>query len=108
MSTKNTKIEQKYCPIIKPTELLGDTWTLLIVKELLDGALRFNKIKEKIPEITNRTLSARLKKLTIDRVIERKQFEGNPPKVEYNLTPLGHGLKPVLIAIENFGNEFMC
>ena len=104
----SSQIEKKYCPIIKPTELLGDTWTLLIIKELLEGPVRFNKIKEKIPEITNRTLSARLKKLCQENVIERKQHEGNPPKVEYNLTPMGMGLKKVLDAIEEFGNEFMC
>jgi DNA-binding HxlR family transcriptional regulator len=103
-----SEVEKKYCPIIKPTELLGDTWTLLIIKELLDGPLRFNKIKEKIPEITNRTLSARLKKLCLEGVLERKQYEEIPPRVEYNLTKMGLGLKKVLDAIEDFGNEFMC
>ncbi|MEM1312490.1 MAG: helix-turn-helix domain-containing protein [Patescibacteria group bacterium] len=101
-------VEKKYCPIIRPTELLGDTWTLLIIKELLEEPLRFNKIKDKIPEITNRTLSARLKKLVSNKVIERNLLEGSPPKVEYNLTQMGYGLKPVLREIEDFGNKFMC
>lgn len=100
--------EEKYCPIIKPTKLIGDAWTILIVKSLLEGSKRFNQIKEEIPEITSRTLSARLKFLCENGLIVRKQYEEIPPKVEYNLTVMGRGLKDIIQAIEKFGNIFMC
>jgi DNA-binding HxlR family transcriptional regulator len=99
---------RKYCPIIKPVSLIGDFWTLLIVKELLDGPKRFNLIKEALPEITSRTLSAKLKNMVENDVVKRTQLEGSPPGVEYSLTSLGHGLRPVVKSIEEFGNQFLC
>jgi DNA-binding HxlR family transcriptional regulator len=99
---------QKYCPFIKPTEIIGDLWTILIVKNLMPGSLRFNELKEKIPEINARTLSARLKSLTEKGLIDRKQYPQIPPKVEYSLTAKGQGLQPILQAIEDYGNRFLC
>jgi DNA-binding HxlR family transcriptional regulator len=99
---------KKYCPIIKPIELIGDVWTLMIIKSLLKESKRFNQIKAEIPEITNRTLSARLKSLCLKQVINREVGEENPPTVVYSLTELGHGMKEIIEAIENFGNKYLC
>jgi DNA-binding HxlR family transcriptional regulator len=102
------QIAQKYCPIIKPTKLIGDIWTILIVKSLLKGQKRFNQIREEIPEVTSRTLSQRLKFLCEMQVITRTQFAEIPPRVEYELTDLGMCLKPVIEAVEEFGNSYLC
>jgi DNA-binding HxlR family transcriptional regulator len=100
--------DKKYCPIIRPTKLVGDTWTLLIIKSLLPGSKRFNQIREEIPEITSRTLSQRLKFLCEQGLLSRKQYPEIPPKVEYTLTKMGEALEPIIVAVENFGNDFMC
>jgi DNA-binding HxlR family transcriptional regulator len=107
MSLEQNSIK-KYCPIIKPTKLIGDAWTILIVKSLLKGPKRFNQIKTEIPEITSRTLTCRLKDLVIQGVIERKQYPVIPPKVEYTLTEMGVGMQKIINEIEKFGNKFMC
>jgi DNA-binding HxlR family transcriptional regulator len=107
MSEKNPPV-QKYCPIIKPTKLIGDVWTLLIVKSLLNGPKRFNQIKTEIPEITSRTLTCRLKTLTEQGIIDRKQYPVIPPKVEYSLTEIGFGMNKIISEIEKFGNKFLC
>ncbi len=99
---------EKYCPFIKPTELIGDLWTILIVKLLLEKPLRFNEIKEAIPETNARTLSNRLKTLVDKKIIKRKQYPQIPPKVEYSLTDLGMGLRPIIQAIEDYGNRYLC
>lgn len=105
---KNIPSIKKYCPIIKPTKLIGDVWTLLIVKSLLEESKRFNQIKADIPEITSRTLACRLKSLVKQGVIERKQYQVIPPKVEYSLTEVGLGMNKIIKEIERFGNKFLC
>lgn len=96
------------CPIIKPTKLLGDAWTLLIVKSLLEGPKRFNQIKNEIPEITSRTLTTRLRYLVDEGLLVRQQYPEIPPKVEYSLTKMGQDLKDIIESIEKFGNTWMC
>jgi DNA-binding HxlR family transcriptional regulator len=106
--TKINTDSSKYCPIIKPTKLVGDVWNILIIKCLLNGPRRFNQIKTEIPEITSRTLTCRLKELVEQGIIERKQYPVIPPKVEYTLTEKGQGLRNVIEAIEEFGNKYLC
>jgi DNA-binding HxlR family transcriptional regulator len=106
--TNQNIISKKYCPIIKPTRLVGDVWTLLIVKSLLHGPKRFNQIKDNIPEITSRTLSARLKILVDQSIVDRKQFAEIPPRVEYSLTEMGKDLEKIVEEVEAFGNRWMC
>lgn len=107
--TKPSKvIEQKYCPIIRPTSLIGDTWVLLIVKELLNGPKRFSEIQKAIPEVTSRTLTQRLKDLCEAGLLIRTQQNTIPPRVDYELTTMGYGMKSIIDAIEEFGNKWMC
>lgn len=99
---------KKFCPIIKPVELLGDSWTLMIIKSLLNGPKRFNELKSEIDDVNNRTLSARLKSLGEKGILIRRVGTQNPPTVTYYLTPLGKGAEPILKSIEDFGNKFLC
>jgi len=108
MATVTLPQTNKYCPIIKPTKIIGDVWNILIVKSLLQEPKRFNQIKKEIPEITSRTLTARLKTLTEWQILERKQYPVIPPKVEYSLSEKGRGLKNVILAIEEYGNHYLC
>lgn len=98
----------KYCSIVKPIELISDSWTLLIIKSLLTGEKRFNELRSEISDINNRTLSARLKFLTQRGVIVRSVSTHSPLSVSYTLTELGEGIRPVLKEIEKFGNRFLC
>ena len=88
----------QYCPIAKASEILGDRWTLLIVREMLGGASGFNELQRGLPGISRSVLTDRLRSLERAEIIERR----TGPKgrtLEYRLTPAGRDLEPVVQAI---------
>ncbi len=96
----------EYCPIQAATKIIGDFWSILIIRQLLKEPRRFNELQESIESITNSTLSDRLKKLAVAGIIERKQFESIPPHVEYTLTKKGLNLGPLVRDIETFAEKY--
>lgn len=84
---------EKTCPVAKIIEVLGQKWTLLILKQL-DGKTkkRFNELQKDVGHISPRTLSKRLKELEQEKLIAKEQFNEIPPRVEYYLTPSGQDL----------------
>ena len=92
----------QYCPVAKGTEILGDRWTLLIVRELLGGASGFNELQRGLPGISRSVLASRMRALERAEVVERR----TGPKgrtLEYRLTPAGRDLEPVVQAIGEWG-----
>ena len=90
---------KQYCPVARASEILADRWTPLIVRELLAGSRHFNEIERGLPGISRSLLSARLRHLARNGVVERRAGE-RPGAVEYVLTPAGGELRQVL---EHFG-----
>lgn len=85
-------------------ELIGGKWKTVILIYLIDGKKRYNELYKLISTITERTLSLQLKQLEQDGLLTRKVYTKKPPlKVEYELTPLGESLTPILISISNWG-----
>ncbi|NRD20054.1 helix-turn-helix transcriptional regulator [Winogradskyella eckloniae] len=85
-------------------ELIGGKWKSVILIYLLNGKQRYNELYKLISTITERTLSLQLKQLEKDGLISRKVYTKKPPlKVEYELTAFGETLRPVLLAIANWG-----
>jgi DNA-binding HxlR family transcriptional regulator len=68
---------------------IGDKWSFLIILGLSDGALRFGQLRSRIDDISQRMLTATLRNLLRDGLIERRVFPTTPPSVEYRLSPLG-------------------
>ena len=92
----------QYCPVAKATEILGDRWTLLIVREMLGGASGFNELQRGLPGISRSVLTDRMRTLERAEVVERR----TGPKgrtLEYRLTPAGRDLQPVVQAIGEWG-----
>jgi len=92
----------QYCPVAKASEILGDRWTLLIVRELLGGAIGFNELQRGLPGISRSVLTDRMRALERAEVIERR----TGPKgrtLEYRLTSAGRDLQPVVQAIGEWG-----
>src|SRR4030095_13881330 len=88
----------QYCPVAKASEILGDRWTLLIVREMLGGASGFNQLQRGLPGISRSVLTDRMRALERAEVIERR----TGPKgrtLEYRLTSAGRDLEPVVQAI---------
>lgn len=88
-------------------ELLGKKWTGLIIRVLLGGPRRFKEIKEQIPEMSDRVLSERMKELEDAGILKRHVYPETPVRIEYELTPKGRNLEPVIMAIQNWAEDWL-
>ena len=95
----------QYCPMARALEILGDRWTLLIVRDLLAGPLHFNAVERGLPGISRTLLTQRLRLLQQAGLVERRPgMRGRP--VVYALTPAGQGLLPVVDALVEWGAQW--
>jgi DNA-binding HxlR family transcriptional regulator len=98
--------DRENCPVARALELLGDRWSLLIVRDLtLDGPQRFSDFARKVVGASPAILSNRLKRLEAAGLIERRFYSQHPPRAEYLLTEQGKALGPVLAALREFGKS---
>jgi DNA-binding HxlR family transcriptional regulator len=95
----------KRCSIAGALELIGDRWTLLIVRDLSMGLTRYDDIKTSL-EIPPATLSARLKRLEETEIVARHRYQERPARDEYRLTPKGRDLWKVSIALREWGDRW--
>lgn len=85
--------------------IIGGKWKSVILYHLIEVTLRYSELRNKIPNVTERTLSLQLKDLEEDGIIKRKVYTTKPPlKVEYSLTEFGKTLIPLLKSIANWGD----
>jgi DNA-binding HxlR family transcriptional regulator len=94
-----------YCPVAKALEILGERWTLLLVRDLLLGARRFNDFRRSIPLITPAMLTKRLRTLEQVGIIKRDASD-NAGRVEYQLTDAGRELQPFVDAAGTWGQRW--
>ena len=92
------------CGVSRFLNLLDGPWATLIVRELLQGPQRFTQLREALPGISAHTLTHRLKGFERHGLVTRTAFAETPPRVVYELTPLGHGLREVLDAMRRWGD----
>ena len=92
----------QFCPVAKSAEILGNTWSLLIVRELLLGSTRFSKLQKGMPRISPTVLNTRLKELEANGVIVKRPISGQRG-YEYHLTPAGKELAPVIESLVVWG-----
>ena len=88
-------------------ELLGRRWTGAIVVLLLQGVSRFNELAGKIPEMSDRMLSERLKELEAEGIVERRVLPETPVRVEYRLTEKGRALQEAVSAISTWAETWL-
>ncbi len=94
------------CPVARALDVVGERWTLLILRDLLTaGPRRFQDLLESLNGIAPTTLSARLKSLEDDGVVERRFYSDHPPRAEYILTAKGEKLGPVVGALREWGRR---
>ncbi len=92
------------CPIARSLEIIGERWTLLILRDfVLHGPRRFQDLQKSLAGISPNTLSARLKTLEDAGVLARRIYDRHPPRAEYVLTPMGEALRPVTRALKEWG-----
>jgi DNA-binding HxlR family transcriptional regulator len=90
----------QFCPVAKAMELLDERWTLLVVRELLEGSRTFNALRRGVPRMSPALLSTRLQSLARAGLIERHEADR---RVNYTLTPAGRELRPIVEAIGRWG-----
>jgi len=94
------------CPIRTTTELIGGKWKLLILFQLAPQPLRLSELKRIIPDISEKMLIQELKTLCNSNLVIRKNFGEVPPRVEYELTTIGHKIMPLIAEMRNFAIEY--
>lgn len=96
------------CPITGALQMLGDKWTMLVVRELVSGPKRTMELLNSLFPISSRTLVGRLRDMEKDNFVERTDFGGNPPHIEYALTERGRLLLPLLDSLRQLGLSLGC
>jgi DNA-binding HxlR family transcriptional regulator len=94
---------EQQCPIARTLDLVGDRWTLLIIRDLFFGKSKFKEFLAFSPGMPTRMLSERLKSLEANGLIERSVYCTHPLRAEYRLTDVGRSLRPVLEALVAWG-----
>ena len=92
-----------FCPIARTLDIVGERWTLLIVRDLLSGTLRFQDFLERLPGLAPNVLSARLKKLEAHGIVRREFYSDHPPRAAYTLTDGGRELGVAVLALGRWG-----
>ncbi len=105
----DSTMEERFgkCPYATAQSLIAGKWAVLIMHYLEDGPVRFNELQRRMPKMTHATLSVQLKSLVDSGLVERKQYESIPPKVEYSLTDIGRKFHPVIEALKGWGQDYI-
>lgn len=91
------------CRVERVLDLIDGKWKGVILYQLMSGTLRFNEIRRKMNNVTQRMLTNQLRELEADGLIMRKVYAQVPPKVEYSLSERGRSLEPVINALKAWG-----
>jgi DNA-binding HxlR family transcriptional regulator len=106
MTQNDTLSSLDRCPVARTLGIIGERWTILILRDLtLHGPRKFQDFERSLTGISPNTLSARLKTLEEHGVIERRFYADHPPRAEYLLTEKGRELRPVLRALREWGEK---
>ena len=106
MKTQTIAKDLPACPVETTLSLIGNKWKVLILRDLLPGTKRFGELKNSIGGVSQKVLTAQLRDMEENGLVNRKVYAEVPPKVEYSLTDLGYSLKPILDALQNWGEEY--
>jgi len=96
------------CPVSSVLDIIGDKWTLLVVRDLLFlGKRMYNELADSMEKIPTNILADRLKKLEAADIIQKKPYQDRPVRYAYTLTKRGEALRPVLIEMASWGNSYI-
>ena len=94
------------CSIARTLEVIGDRWTMLILRDAFRGVRRFDALQRDLG-IARNLLTDRLTKLVDHGVLEKRLYQAHPPRYEYRLTPKGIDLSPALVALKRWGDKHL-
>ncbi|QEG41232.1 winged helix-turn-helix transcriptional regulator [Roseimaritima ulvae] len=94
---------RSYCPVSRTLDLVGDKWTLVVVRDLLLGLTRYEQFLDRPEKISTNILANRLKRLETLGFVERRQYSEHASRFEYQLTSQGERLRPLVQSIIDWG-----
>lgn len=100
------ELDREACSVARTVSVIGDRWTLLILRDCFLGVRRFDDFQERLG-VTRHILADRLRRLVADGVLHKVPYQDRPPRHEYRLTAKGLDLHPVLMALVHWGNVHM-
>jgi DNA-binding HxlR family transcriptional regulator len=103
---RRTRFDDAPCPIARVTDLFGDWWTPLVLREAFLGARRFDEFADRLGT-PRAVLTARLTRLVDEGLLEKHQYEDRPPRSEYRLTAKGRAAWDVLAAMWRYGEDWL-
>ena len=98
-----SRARRSRCPVACTLDVLGDRWSLLVVRDVMRGKRRYAEFLESPEGIPTNILAERLKRLAKAGVITSRRYSEHPPRLEYELTPKGEDLRPVMRAMVHWG-----
>jgi DNA-binding HxlR family transcriptional regulator len=106
METMAKSYAQEGCPVARTLDVIGERWTALVLRDLFrHGPRRFQDLQASLAGVAPNTLSARLKDLETNGIVERRLYSEHPPRLEYQLTAQGKTLGPVMKALREWGRK---
>ncbi|WP_126243407.1 winged helix-turn-helix transcriptional regulator [Chitinophaga rhizosphaerae] len=107
VNAASAQLLENNCSMTLAMQVIGGKWKLLLLNAIRkECPMRFGELRKKMIDITHATLTAQLRELEADGVIERKVYAVSPPKVEYKLSALGKQLIPVMQALCDWGDAY--
>ncbi len=96
------ELSREVCPVARAVSVIGDRWTVLILRDAFLGVTRFEGFQRSLG-LTRHVLADRLKRLVDEGVLERRAYSGRPPRYDYILTDKGRDFGPALRALKEWG-----
>ena len=101
---QNAELPQ--CPVETTLEVISTRWGALIVRDLLNGPLRYKELQRSLGDISQKVLTENLRQLEARGILTRTVYEQVPPRVEYSLSVKGRTLEPVIMALKSWGETY--
>lgn len=101
-----TELDRETCPVARGLSVIGDRWTLLILRDCFRGVRRFEDFQQRLG-VTRHVLADRLRKLEAAGVLSRELYQERPPRHEYRLTERGLDLQPVLMTLVTWADRHL-
>jgi DNA-binding HxlR family transcriptional regulator len=102
---KHDELENLYCSVARTWSVIGERWTMMILRECFRGECRYDHFRSKL-ELGSNVLNDRLRVLVEEGILERVRYQDHPPRYEYRLTTKGADLYPVLLSITAWGDKY--
>jgi len=102
---ENEKFLEYNCPFMAVLRYVGKRWKPAVLWKINEGNIRFNQLKEVLPYISDKMLANSIKELELDGIIKKNIFREVPLRIEYELTPFGHSILPILEEMNQWGTR---